>query len=248
MKWPSFLFFCISFLLFADFVFAETTVVFNTMESAPYQSKDMENQGFLVEISKEAFRKVGYDLKIIFVPWKRAMTEAKFGEVDGVLGAWYDEERTKSFEYTDIIGKSTLIFLKRKEQKIEYKTLEDLKDYRIGVVGGYAYTDEFDKATFLKKEIVHSTELNLRKLLFKRIDLTPDIEEVIHHIIRSKHPEHLGTIESVGKPLRVHLIYNIISKKRSNSKKIAQDFNKGLMMIKKDGTYSKILKENGISQ
>ncbi|MCP4159050.1 MAG: transporter substrate-binding domain-containing protein [Deltaproteobacteria bacterium] len=246
MKWISF--FCFSLLLFENLVFADMKVVFNTMESVPYQGKKLKKQGFMVEISKESFKRVGYDLEIRFVPWKRAMTEAKSGEVNGVLGAWYNKERTKLFEYTNPIGKSTLVLLKRKEDKIKYNTLKDLKDYRIGVVRGYAYTNEFDKATFLKKEVVHSTELNLRKLLFKRIDLTPDIEEVVYYLIKSKFPEHIGKIESVGKPLKVHLIYNIISRKKSNYKKMTQDFNKGLKMIKGDGTFNRILKINGIPQ
>ncbi len=248
MKWLCFMCSFVSLFSFEILAYAETKIVFATMESAPYQSEHMENQGFLVEISKESFKRVGYDLEIRFVPWKRAMSEAKFGKVDGVLGAWYNVERTKSFEYTEFIGKSTLIFIKRKSQNIEYNTLKDLKDYRIGVVRGYTYTDEFDKAAFLKKDIVPTTEQNLLKLIHKRIDVTPDIEEVVHYIIKSKIPEYLGSVESVGKPLKVHLIYNIISKKNPASKKIAQDFNIGLKMMKEDGTYDDILKENGISR
>jgi len=221
-------------------------IVFNTMESTPYQSKKLANQGFLVEISKEAFRRVGYNLEVAFVPWKRAMWEAEFGVVDGVLGAWYTEERTKVFAYTNVIAKSRLVFLKRKNQEIEYNTMSDLKGFRIGVVGGYVYTDEFDEADYLYKEEDVSTEINLRKLLYERIDLTPDIEEVVYHILKSKHPEQLGSIESVGKPLKVQLIYNIVSKKNPNFMKITDDFNRGLEMMKNDGSYYKILRENGI--
>ncbi len=243
-----FLLFSACLLFCGNFVYAEKKIVLNTMESVPYQGQNLDNQGFLVEISKEAFKRVGYDLEIKFVPWKRALKEAEYGAVDGVLGAWYNEERAKSFEYTDYITKSRLVFLKRKNQQIKYDTLQDLKDYRIGVVRGYTYSDEFDTATYLKKETVKNTELNLRKLIFNRIDLTPDIEEVAFYIIKSKLPDHIGSIKSVGKPLKVHLIYNIISKKTTHFEIITQDFNRGLKMMKKDGTYHKILQENGIRE
>ncbi len=244
MKWFYFVFLFIILLFNSNPVFADKKIVLNTMESEPYQSKYLANNGFLVEISKKAFKRAGYDLEVRFVPWKRAIVESVDGLVDGVLGAWYNDERTKLFAYTDTIGESRLIFLKRKDQVIKYNTLQDLEKFRIGVVNGYTYTKEFDQSPFLMKEVVVSSEINLRKLIYKRIDLTPDIEEVISYILKTKYPEHLGTIETVGEPLKVHMIYNIISKKNSHFKKIVQDFNSGLKSIKEDGTYDSVVKKS----
>jgi len=225
---------------------AKDKIVLNTMESAPYQSESLKDGGFLVRLSKEAFKRTGYDLIVVFVPWKRAMVEAKNGIVDGVMGAWYNKERTEFFSYTDWIGESTLTFIKRKEDLIEFESLQDLKGYHIGIVDGYTYTEAFDKAAFLNKQMVHSTELNVRMLFKKRVDLIPDVEQVVQYIVKSKFNHESIKLESVGKPLKIHKIFNLISKKNPKYKKITQDFNQGLKLVREDGSYDAILNTYGI--
>ncbi len=238
MKWSFFkVFFFVSLLFSANVVFAETRLVFDVMEQ-----DDAKN--VVVDISKEALKRVGYEVKIRFVPWERAMREAQSGKVDGIIGAWYKKERTEFFEYTDVVNTQTLILFKRTGQEIEYKTLMDLKDYTFGVVRGWTYTKEFDNADFLQKKVVSKSKQNILKLIHGRVDIVPEVKEEVEELMNSELPEHIGSIETVGEPLKVQEIYTMISKKNPNHKKIAEDFNKGLKMIKKDGTYAEIIKKD----
>ncbi len=238
MKWSFFkVFFFVSLLFSANVVFAETRLVFDVMEQ-----DDAKN--VVVDISKEALKRVGYEVKIRFVPWERAMREAQSGKVDGIIGAWYKKERTEFFEYTDVVNTQTLILFKRTGQEIEYKTLMDLKDYTFGVVRGWTYTKEFDNADFLQKEVVSKSKQNILKLIHGRVDIVPEVKEEVEELMNSELPEHIGSIETVGEPLKVQEIYTMISKKNPNHKKIAEDFNKGLKMIKKDSTYAEIIKKD----
>ena len=230
-------------LTFSTVAGAQDVLTFNTMESAPYQSVEMENEGYLVALTREAFRRKGYELIVKFVPWKRAIEETKHSDVDGIIGAWFEEQRTNSFAYTHAIGKSTLVFLQRSDNDIVFETLEDLKGYRVGTVAGYIYTDSFDNAKFLNKVVGRSTALNVRALLYQRIDITPEVEEVVHYILKKKYPDHVGQIKRAGEPLAVHSIYNIISKNNPRHQQLVTDFNKGLQEMKRDGTYKRIYKD-----
>ncbi len=120
----------------------------------------------------------------------------------------------------------------------------DLKDYTFGVVRGWTYTKEFDNADFLQKEVVSKSKQNILKLIHGRVDIVPEVKEEVEELMNSELPEHIGSIETVGEPLKVQEIYTMISKKNPNHKKIAEDFNKGLKMIKKDGTYAEIIKKD----
>ncbi len=228
----------ISVMLSALIVFAETDLVFDVMEPSAGQKVD---EILEVQVSKAVFKRVGYNVKIRPVPWERAMREAKSGQVDGIIGVWYSEERSQFFEYTKPIYKHRVFFFKRKDQDINYTTLKDLQGYTIGVVRGWTYSEEFDQATFLQKDVVKDRRSNLLKLIHGRIDLTPDVEHDVHLRLHANFPEHADDIETVGKPLVVHLLYTIVSKANPNHKNIVEDFNRGLKMIKNDGTYNKIL-------
>ena len=57
------------------------------------------------------------------------------------------------------------------ESNFDIQSVEDLVNYRIGVVDGYHYTQEFDNNQDIKKLVSAGTTVNLRRLLLKRVDL-----------------------------------------------------------------------------
>lgn len=61
------------------------------------------NGGYIIEITREALRRVGYTLEVKFVPWKRAIEIAKDGDVDGVIGTNYSDERAQTYRLTDVV-------------------------------------------------------------------------------------------------------------------------------------------------
>ncbi len=89
-----------------------------------------------------------------------------------VATAYYTDERSKTYYYSDPYMESLTGFFVRKSSNIKWKVLEDLKPYRIGTVADNSYSLEFDKADFLKIETVSHEIQNLKKLLKKRIDIT----------------------------------------------------------------------------
>ena len=107
------------------------------------------NRGNIVEIIREALKRVGYELETVWLPWKRAQVEAARGGYDGLGASYYSEERANKFAYSDPIATTEVVFFKRTEDDIKYSKLEDLKPYKIGTGFGYGYPEKFVKADYL---------------------------------------------------------------------------------------------------
>jgi polar amino acid transport system substrate-binding protein len=221
------------------------TIHFVTVQWEPYYGPNLLNQGYITEITRAALKRVGYSMDIEFVPWKRALHDAKNGYYNGVLGLYYNEERSSWMTYSDSISSVELVFFVKEGNKIRWNSLEDLKPFRIGIERGFIYTEAFDNASFLQKEPVRNVELNLKKLLEGRIDMVAASRNVFLHWIKTRHPEKLERIEVVPNPLVENKIYNGFTINDPKHTDYVRDFNEGLRLIKQEGTYRQILEKHG---
>lgn len=213
---------------------------------APHYGKDLEHGGYAVEIIREALKRVGYELKIVWLPWKRAQVEAARGDYDGLGASYYTEERALQFAYSDPVATTEVVFFKRTEDTIHYTQLEDLKPYKIGTGFGYGYPEKFAKADYLQKIEAYELKTNIKRLLHKRVDLIIGSRESILFYLKQEYPDRIHSVEILGNPLETLSLYVPFSKKRPNYKQKVEDFNRGLKMIKEDGTYQKIMRKHGL--
>ena len=228
----------------------ERTIVLATVNWEPMFGENLPKGGFYTEITRQAFQRVGYGLMVKFVPWKRALESARQGKYDGLLGAYYSEERTQDFEYSELVYVDQVVFFRRKgEPPSTYQSLRDLVPYEIGVTTGLAYIDSLkEDEPALKLREVNNTELNLKKLMIKRIDLFPSGKVYMLHMLQTKYPDWKDQIQTVSPPLKEEGLYNPISKKIPDHRTVVADFDRGLQMIKDDGTVKKILNEYGFGE
>lgn len=206
---------------------------------------DQEKEdGFLIEISKEAFRRVGYTVNIQYMPWARALQTVMGGHAEALLGAYFTDERAEKMQYTNSIGASEIVFFKLRDADITYSRLEDLRPYRIGTIIGASYTTEFDKATFVEKEPTSDYNINLRKLLAGRVPLIVEKKAVILNALAIRYPESANKVVALDKPLKTGKFFNAFSKKFPGHQQKVADFNKGLDLLVRDGTMQKIMAKN----
>lgn len=209
---------------------------------------DEEKQGgYLVEVTEEALKRVGYTASIQFGPWKRALLQTSMvGEYDVLLGAYHTEERAQTMAYSEPIGKVEVGLLALKESYIHYATLSDLTPYVIGRIRGAAVSKAFDEASYLQLEDVTRIEQNIQKLLVGRVELIVDKKQQLLSIIQTEYPDAMNKVEFLEPPLRTSFFYNAFPKNRPDALKHLEDFNRGLKAIQDDGTYAKILEKHGI--
>jgi len=93
---------------------------------------------------------------------------------DGTAVWFIDSERQKTFHFSEAVDKFKTVLFHRKDKPVEWKSFEDLKEYRIGLTHGYSYGDRFhaaEKKYGLKIDISPTDTLGFKKLLKGRIDL-----------------------------------------------------------------------------
>ncbi len=221
-------------------------IVLVACEYSPYYSEHLENYGGISEIIVEAYKRVGYTVKIQFLPFARALNETQEGQVDGIIGVWYRPEREQWFVFSQPIPPPNQIgFYKRKQDKITFTKFEDLKPYVIGTIIGFVNPPEFEKATYLKREEVVTDAQNLQKLFYKRIDLALIDKGLADYIIRTQFPEYREALEWLEPAVKEEPNFLGISKKTPDYLIKLEAFNRGLAVITKEGLVGKILLKNG---
>jgi polar amino acid transport system substrate-binding protein len=237
----------ITILLPFDAAFsADKTIRCGTVNFPPFFGENLENGGFMTEISKEAFQRTGWNYTITFMNWNRAMKLCEKGRLDMVQGAYYDKERAKKFQFTESYTSAEIVIFKKKNAKISFQQLEDLKPYTFGILRGWSYPEVFQQATYLKKEMTDDPSANIQKLLKGRVDLIVGGKRVIRDIAQTNFPKQADQLVALDPPLKTHKLYNIITRKREDAARIAADFNQGLQMMKADGTYENIMRKHGL--
>ena len=233
---------------FGGRVYADDKIIVLAHETswAPHYGEALEQGGYTVEIIREALKRVGYGLKTVWLPWKRAQVDAARGDYDGLGASYHNEERGTKFAYSNPIATTEVVFFKRAEDKIKYSKLEDLKPYKIGTGFGYGYPEKFVKADYLEKIEVYELKTNITRLLHKRIDLIIGSRKAILFYLKQQYPDRMNSLEILGAPLETLSLYVPFSKMTPDYKQKVEDFNRGLEMIKEDGTYEKIMEKHGL--
>ena len=143
-----------------------------TGEWSPWVSASLKHYGVASHITQEAFKTQGVDVDFNFYPWKRTYVTAKITK-DDATGFWLKtEERERDFNFSDEIFtiKNVLVF--KKGEKIDFRGIDELKNYKIAVTRGYSYSEKIDnmiKNSQIKVHIVNSDLAGLKQTLKKDI-------------------------------------------------------------------------------
>ncbi|WP_239057171.1 ABC transporter substrate-binding protein [Desulfovibrio sp. JC010] len=220
---------------------------FVSLEYLPYSIyEDGVPTGSDIEILQECFRRMDVDVKILLVPWKRALQMAMLGQVDGIFGAVKTPERQEKLYYSDPVRVEQISLFVRNDSKLQFDgNLENLQGHSFGVIRDFSYGPRIDE--FLAKasesgrvERVVDTEMNLAKLIKGRFDLlVGDHFSTLHTVSKA---DLAGQVRSLEPPVAENNIYITFSKKRKLVS-FREHFNAALRSIREDGTWERIMQK-----
>jgi len=236
-------------LLMLPFSSMAKSVVLGAMEYPPYYGRGLKNFGPLIEIVVESYRHSGYEVEIVFLPFARAMYLSKAGEIDGVVGAWYSQERSESLLYSMPMIDNKVGFFKRKGEDITYKDFNDLKQqgYRLGSVNGYMLPAGLLESGITIYNVSREDQL-LKILRGKRVDLVVLDQGAARYAL--KQPRLSGVenkVEWMEPTLERNPQYLVISKKAARAAEKLKAFNQGYKFLTESGEVRKILSDHGLS-
>ncbi|MTI08247.1 substrate-binding periplasmic protein [Curvivirga aplysinae] len=241
MKYRYLLIFVISFIVTTGSIQARE-VKLATTDWAPYFSDTLPEHGFFSAITDAAFKAVGHETNLTFLPWQRTLILAERGEYDGIMAAYYSDERAEVFHYSNIVyTDSVVLFAKKGFKPSKYTNLKDLVNFSIAVGTGWVYSPEFDSATYLRKEYAPNQIVNIRKLFYGRVDLMAASETVFQYEVSQHRSFEMDDFVKLDPPLAQNDLFLIFSKQLPDSVTLMNDFNRGLEIIKQNGELEKIL-------
>jgi polar amino acid transport system substrate-binding protein len=214
----------------------DKTVVLTSLEWPPYTSASLPGGGAAALVAAEAFRAMGYQLKVTFLPWNRAVEDAKADA--GVAGYFpeYDSvENRAAFAYSDALGSGPLGFVERKDAPVAWTTLADLQSKTIGVVNGYINTEAFD-AMVAKRQLrvdpVVDDATNVVKVANGRMPLAVIDRNVLTFLVNNDKVviPYRGAVQFNARILEDKKLF-VCFKKGKVGEEWAKIFNEGLKKI-----------------
>ncbi|MGH1479512.1 MAG: substrate-binding periplasmic protein [Geminicoccales bacterium] len=182
--------FAVLLLNFSALAADRERVVITTLDWPPYTGSELPKLGATTEVVRQAFDQAGLDVDVQFLPWKRAIAEAKNGEAVAYYPG-YHCSHAADFEASNPVGTGPLGFAEHIEAPISWETVHDLGEQKlkIGTVLGYANTDEFDEKVgsgWIRAISAKDDLTNLKKLLRRRIDAVVIDKLVMSYLVATE--------------------------------------------------------------
>jgi polar amino acid transport system substrate-binding protein len=232
------------FMTFGVTTAAEVVRITNG-EWPPFTSEKLPHQGPLSRIVAAAFALEGVTVEYGFFPWKRAYDYAKTGKWDASVGWAPSAEHLQDFYMSTPVILVDKALFHLKSTPFDWKTIDDLSQWRVGGTSGYSYGVEWDQALKfgrLKVEEVNLDEQNIRKLLLKRIDVAAMEVEVANHLIETLlTPAEAALITHHPRLIMQTSICVAFSRQEERSPALLARFNRGLHRLKDSGRYDEYL-------
>ena len=226
----------IVFILFLNMIFAKDIKIALGDSLPPYIIPP--NNGIEYEIIKRAFEIKNYKIKPVFVPFARLFKSVEQGTYDGVATVKEDKKLKNVYYSEDYISyENVVVSLK----KFDIKTLKDLEGKSIiAFQNSMIYLGKNYENTIKKnksyKELANQ-EGQVASLMEGRVDLII-IEEKIFKYYLSKSK----LVKS--RPYEIYRIFEKTPYKMAfKDKKVRDDFNEGLKLLKSSGEYEKMIKK-----
>ncbi len=209
----------------------------------PFTDPTHPKGGFLVEVARQALALRGHEMEVDYRPWARAMKAASTGRYDGLLSAFYNDERGKVFYFSAPLNTTKMMFVglkKRVYPKKSYTSLSELTTYRIAVGRKWAYSEEFEKSTDLIKTIVNDEPSGIRMLYNERVGLFAVNNDQFYATIANMPQYNVEDSFMLHPPISTNDQHIAAPREIEGSLKFLSEFNTGLAALKASGGYEKI--------
>ncbi len=235
----------LGFLVFANPIFASDVVRITTGEWPPYMSQELKNFGLVNHIVAQSFALEGVKVEWAWLPWKRAMKDAKTGKAVATSFWFKTEERKKDFYFSEPLVSSEYVFFHLKGYAFDWKTMDDLKGKTIvAEIAADQGKDFMDAEKTGKINVIRTKKdyLGIHMLLKKRANLfVGNIENTFFLMRKNFTPEQGRLITFHPAPVRSEPGYLLFSKKASNGQSMLKLFNRGLKKLKDSKKYDEFV-------
>lgn len=229
-------------LLFAIFSLNAETVHIVSSEFVPHNGENLPRQGYAIELVKQIFANEQCDIRIEFLPWPRALQQAKNGEAAAIVTLWYDTTRAEYLNYPTPLYNNVMRLYHHNNRPVSFENLTDLTGKRLilGLVRGYSYNPMIVSAPFELVEVFSDLE-SLKMLALGRVDLVIAEQMVAEYLLKTELSPYNTLISSVGPVLEEKPMYLAFSKAHPDAASLQQKFERGLFKLKQQQGFQALI-------
>jgi len=210
-------------------VFAQpNSILIATLEYPPFIYSDGDQvKGPIVDKVKNIFDRLGVEVTIQILPIARGLLMVKNGEVDAYFSLKKTRERERDllFTNTPLVQQPFVFFIKNNSKILWNGNLDDVKNYKIGVVSKTSYGMIFDEyvknGNISNIDEAKSFELNVKKLIAGRVDLVINSYDVGRYLLKKLNSEN--EVVALDPPVEIINSYLAFTKVRDYSN-LAEQF------------------------
>lgn len=219
---------------------AQVNIFFDEANAPFMYMGEFAPTGVYPALVREAFIRMNTPATLQALPWKRVIVGIDAG-TNGVGGLYMNSERLEKYDFSKPLFEEKLALYVMTGKTFKYTDISGFNGKIVGVHRGWTYGDEFDAAVAsgkVKKEDVSTDEQNVQKLAKGYIDVIianpeaadPLIQKLGFSSVITKMPDLFSSVS-------VYVAFN----KKANMKTTLDKFNTTIAVMKKDGSYDKIV-------
>lgn len=212
-----------------------------------------EQEGFMIDVAKEALALSGYKVNYIEVPWTRAVGLARKGEIQAIVGAFRGDAPDFIFPNTPLLKISPSALFATTD-KWQYKGIASMNKVTLGSIKGYDYGHELNAyinsllATDSDKIVQlygnNVVERNIQFLLKDRIDVFVESAPVLWYQAKLMGVEQ--QLQQVGEVSPAEPCFIAFSPNFELAKSISSALDSGVEQLKNNGRLAQIAEKYGL--
>ncbi|MDF9429418.1 transporter substrate-binding domain-containing protein [Cupriavidus gilardii] len=200
-----------------------------------YRGANNQLEGFDVDVARAVAGKLGVKPEFVTTEWSGIIAGLQAGKFDVIVNQVnVTPQRKQVLDFSKPYVFSAAQLIQRKDDKREFKSLEDLKGKRLGVSLGSNYNELAKSVAGIDVKTYPGAPEYLRDLAAQRVDAALNDRLMVNYLIKTSNlPLRAGAVVQGG-DTEVAIPF------RKDNPKFAQAIDRALDDLRKDGTLTKL--------
>lgn len=218
------------------------------------QNSGEQDQGYMIDVAREALALQGYQLNYLEIPWTRAVGLARKGQIDGIVGAFHGDAPDFIFPKRALLNISPSSLFTVKDSDWQYHGLASINQVTLGSIKGYDYGEALNSyinslLTTESEQLVqlygnNVVERSIQFLLKRRVDVLVESAPVFwYHAKQLKVTEKLQHIADVSPKEPCFIAFSPLL---AQSQTLSQLLDSGVKQLSNSGRLEQIADKYGL--
>ncbi|TWG82655.1 amino acid ABC transporter substrate-binding protein (PAAT family) [Cupriavidus gilardii J11] len=200
-----------------------------------YRGANNQLEGFDVDVARAVAAKLGVKPEFVTTEWSGIIAGLQAGKFDIIVNqVSVTPQRKQVLDFSKPYVYSAAQLIQRKDDKREFKSLEDLKGKRLGVSLGSNYNELAKSVPGIDVKTYPGAPEYLRDLAAQRVDAALNDRLMVQYLIKTANlPLRPGAVVKGGEA-------EVAIPFRKDNPKFAQALDRALDDLRKDGTLTRL--------